>query len=153
MKKCIRCGEEKPDDCFYRQAGAKGGRRGTCGPCTTAYYRAYVEMKVGKNPDYVKAMRRSSYRNKNEKHMDVHKTRFVADRNKVRVRAQTRRAVLRGDISRGPCAACGATDRIHAHHEDYSRPFDVVWLCKACHSKRHVEINDERRSNLTVSLD
>lgn len=145
MKKCIKCGEEKPDECFYRQAGGKGGRRGTCGPCATAYYRAYVEMKVRKNPDYVKETSRRNRRNKKENPTGMTKTRAVVDRHKVKVRSQTRCAVLRGDILRGPCSECGATDRVHAHHEDYSRPLDIIWLCKACHSKRHAEINEVRR--------
>lgn len=46
-------------------------------------------------------------------------------------------ALKTGKIERGHvCADCGgvATD---GHHEDYSRPLDVVWLCQLCHLTRH----------------
>jgi hypothetical protein len=26
---------------------------------------------------------------------------------------------------------------IHAHHEDYARPLDVIWLCTSCHQRVH----------------
>jgi hypothetical protein len=26
---------------------------------------------------------------------------------------------------------------LHAHHEDYDRPLDVIWLCVPCHSRVH----------------
>jgi hypothetical protein len=26
---------------------------------------------------------------------------------------------------------------IHAHHEDYARPLDVIWLCAPCHHRVH----------------
>ena len=40
------------------------------------------------------------------------------------------------------CQMCGRSDlRLHAHHEDYSKPLDVVWLCNSCHGRRH---NSER---------
>lgn len=36
------------------------------------------------------------------------------------------------------CDQCNANDsRLHAHHADYSKPLDVVWLCNSCHSKLH----------------
>lgn len=42
-----------------------------------------------------------------------------------------------GRLIPGPCADCGSADNIHAHHEDYSKPLDVVWLCASCHRVRH----------------
>jgi hypothetical protein len=35
---------------------------------------------------------------------------------------------------------CGTQDRVQAHHEDYSRPLDVVWLCPTHHKARHREM-------------
>lgn len=37
------------------------------------------------------------------------------------------------------CEKCGAPSK-HAHHEDYSKPLDVIWLCQSCHRKRHSEM-------------
>jgi len=46
--------------------------------------------------------------------------------------------VLRADT----CECCGCRPRdqsyIHAHHDDYSRPLDVRWLCASCHTVVHL---------------
>lgn len=41
-----------------------------------------------------------------------------------------------GKIVRRPCQECGSKNS-HAHHYDYSRPLDVVWLCTEHHWKAH----------------
>ncbi len=43
----------------------------------------------------------------------------------------------RGKITRGPCAICGATDHIEMHHENYTKPLDIIWLCRAHHKEFH----------------
>jgi len=37
------------------------------------------------------------------------------------------------------CEQCGAPNA-HAHHDDYSRPLDVRWLCRTCHGIEHRKI-------------
>ena len=35
-----------------------------------------------------------------------------------------------------PCQECGDT-KVQAHHPDYDRPLDVIWLCRPCHVLEH----------------
>ena len=48
----------------------------------------------------------------------------------------TASAVNRGLITRQPCEVCGA-DQTDAHHDDYSRPMAVRWLCRKHHKDLH----------------
>lgn len=38
------------------------------------------------------------------------------------------------------CEHCREATYTVAHHEDYRKPLEVVWLCDVCHAKRHVEL-------------
>jgi len=37
------------------------------------------------------------------------------------------------------CEVCLQACADHAHHEDYTKPLDVVWVCKSCHGTRTSE--------------
>lgn len=50
------------------------------------------------------------------------------------------KAVREGILVRKPCQVCGAGKGIHGHHDDYSKPLDVKWLCPTHHRARHKEI-------------
>lgn len=41
----------------------------------------------------------------------------------------------RGKITREPCERCGGTAEMH--HDDYSEPLQVRWLCRSCHLELH----------------
>jgi len=41
-----------------------------------------------------------------------------------------------GRIKRLPCQECGAL-KVDAHHEDYFKPYDIIWLCRSHHNARH----------------
>ena len=50
-------------------------------------------------------------------------------------------AVRDGKLKKEPCLACGDT-KVQGHHEDYSRPLYVKWLCVKHHMERHVYLNN-----------
>lgn len=69
-------------------------------------------------------------------------------REKIRARETARDAIKRGKMTRRPCVECGAPET-EAHHEDYSRPLDVTFLCRACHLALHQSARQD--SNLRPS--
>lgn len=38
------------------------------------------------------------------------------------------------------CGTICGNDNAEAHHEDYSKQLDVLWLCHKCHMRHHVGI-------------
>ena len=44
-------------------------------------------------------------------------------------------AKMLGKIVPEPCRVCGGKGE--AHHEDYSKPLDVMWLCRKHHMELH----------------
>lgn len=47
-------------------------------------------------------------------------------------------ALRSGKLARANCEACGAAGA-EAHHDDYSKPLEVRWLCRSCHHRWHEE--------------
>lgn len=48
------------------------------------------------------------------------------------------RAIKKGSITKPErCQVCGSCEKLNAHHYDYQKPLEVVWLCIPCHKKIH----------------
>jgi len=67
------------------------------------------------------------------------------EKNPVRAAAMKiyKYAIRHGQLVRGPCAVCGTTEGIDGHHTDYTKPLNVVWLCKPHHREEHKRIRCE----------
>lgn len=65
------------------------------------------------------------------------KTRARLQRDKTHSRVS--RAIKTGALIRpGRCSMCGTADaKINAHHPDYRKPLEVIWLCYRCHQHAH----------------
>ena len=57
---------------------------------------------------------------------------------KVSARMLVSNALFSGKILKpDKCSICGETGVIQGHHEDYSKPLEVIWACTLCHAKIH----------------
>jgi hypothetical protein len=58
-----------------------------------------------------------------------HKHKWIA-------RAKARYAVQKGLIIKPKkCEVCELIKPLQGHHEDYSKPLEVIWLCQSCHAE------------------
>ena len=91
-------------------------------------HRAAVRKWKEANPEKVKEHRQREYQNASP-----------AQRAKIKARRIVNHAIKRGWLPRPDevsCVDCGITAAEY-HHENYSKPMDVVPLCKGCHLARH----------------
>jgi hypothetical protein len=151
-KRCNRCGEVKSLSEFHRQSNAKDGRQPKCKGCALALASAYYQA----NRDRVSQYHKKRYRADREakKHQakewrlaNPQRAAESSERSrerhpeKVKAREALNHAVAAGTVVKPDrCEDCGEpteSRRLHGHHEDYSKPLDVEWLCSACHGTRH----------------
>jgi len=67
-----------------------------------------------------------------------------AQRMKANCRSYANVAFKRGKLIKQPCVKCG-DENSEMHHEDYTKPLEVIWLCRKDHLGLHQkEQNCER---------
>jgi hypothetical protein len=144
--KCVRCETDKAPDAFY-------AKDRTCKECRCAmvkanrdakadYYRAYDKARANR-PDRVEARRVYQQTDAGKAANARAHNRYI-ERNPERRAAQVAvgNAVRDGRLIPWPvCAVPDCCAKPEAHHPDYSRPLDVVWLCQAHHKQAHALIS------------
>jgi hypothetical protein len=62
---------------------------------------------------------------------------YQKNKEKRRAHVTLNRAIASGKLMRPEnCSECGKECKPDGHHEDYSKPLDVKWICRACHSRK-----------------
>lgn len=154
MKECGRCHNSFPAtlEYFHKESRKHDGLRTVCKSCQCVSNQKYESTLTGKqrktewrqqNPAKVKGY--------NQKYRAIHPgqetqySRKWRKENPEKARAHNLlwKAIMRGDIVQQHCSRCGREDA-HAHHYDYNRPLDVLWLCPGCHSQEHVRLRKEQ---------
>jgi len=59
---------------------------------------------------------------------------------KANCRAYTGEYVRRGKIKKLACCICGDKNT-EAHHEDYTKPLEVIWYCRKHHLEHHTKLH------------
>lgn len=137
-KRCPKCGETKARDAFSRDRTQSDGLQSRCKVCR----RGDQARWLAANPEAMRAAQ-ADWRRRHPRYTtqrrsldpQTHNARARAYRRAHPDRIHARNAVRRLDRP-GACERCGAAGP-EAHHPDYRKPLDVVWLCKACHVATH----------------
>lgn len=126
MKVCTKCGSYQPWDCFYKNSRYSDGYQGVCRTCQNKRMR---ELETsGARVEVVKKYRQSE----KGKVGQCRRAKEYRERYPEKVKAHSAAQKL----IRQPCEICGET-KVHAHHDDYSKPLDVRWLCVKHHTLHH----------------
>jgi hypothetical protein len=73
-----------------------------------------------------------------QKHKEQAKKFRAENPEKIAAQQKCRKAIKKGIIQRpDACSECKIFCKPDAHHQDYNKPLEVVWLCKSCHLKVH----------------
>ena len=126
MKICSRCKQEKALIDFYADKGHADGLRSECKSCNRERVRKYTRTPKGKISLIEKYKKRTMLYPEKRKAQE-------------RIRYEVRAGRI---IKPSACERCGRAERIQAHHEDYSKPLDVLWLCEPCHKFHHGFLTD-----------
>ena len=149
MKICRDCGVEKPLDKYYKHSEMVDGHLNKCIECVKSRVKKHRDENIdrikkydanrAKNPDRIAAQKKyaktKAGKLSHKKAMQIYNTRYPL---KKATHYLFGNAIRDGKITRQEsCSECGSTKKIEGHHDDYSKPFDVRWLCEVCHKKWH----------------
>lgn len=134
MKTCKKCFHEKPFQEFYTQKWMTDWFFSFCKECVKAIRRtpeSREKARISDNKRYSDPKRKEykkkkliEFRSKNPEKFKAHNmiNNFFRANREMRKKA---------------CSVCWKEWRIHYHHFDYSKPFDVIPCCAMCHSWFH----------------
>lgn len=145
MRICRKCNAEKPLIGFY--GDARGNLMRSCKEfwkaqvkanrlSRAAQYAAYERSRA--NHPHRVAMRDAYAATDTGRQRGNESKRRYIEANPIK-RAAHRlcgNAIRDGKLHRSPCEICGE-QKAQAHHDDYSKPLDVRWLCTTHHAEWH----------------
>ena len=140
MKECFKCKTVKPLSDFYKHSRMADGHVNKCKECNKNDSTANRNKNLEKVRAYDRARSKESERIKAQ--TEITRAWRAEDSRRNLAHSQVARAIRSGALVRQPCCRCGEAKTV-AHHEDYDKPLDVMWLCQPCHKKRHKELKQD----------
>lgn len=149
MKICRECKQEKPLSDFYVHTRMKDGYLNKCVECVKSRVKKHRVDNLDKIRAYDKERSMQPHR------VEARKQYIKTDAGKIaKQKAQTnykqrypmiyaahvitRNALRDGKIFREDiCSVCGSDYKVEGHHDDYTKPLELRWLCEPCHKKWH----------------
>jgi hypothetical protein len=164
-KRCFKCGIVKHLDEFYKHPQMGDGHLNKCKECSKKdikenrnkhleYYREYdikrsdlpcrkeLRHKVG-----IKWIKDGRAAQVSRRYKERYPERYVAH-------YMLKNAIRDGKVKKPKaCEFCGLeTNQLQGHHSDYSKPYDVKWLCVECHGKTRRKYPRVEEENATYRV-
>lgn len=164
-RRCKRCGEQVPRgrtvycsvSCCEQRKGPQHRREAPCSHCGKTFLARVQRLEAGR-PVYcskecvdASAVTTGRFRGANnprwlggvsKDNMRYKRRTEARYPERAKARRMVNDALMSGRMSRRPCEVCGAAEA-QAHHDDYSKPLEVRWLCRPHHDQHHTK---ERRA-------
>ena len=151
-KRCGRCKKRKSRSLFGKNRREPDGFQCYCKSCTARLAGAYRKSDKGKeiiraysrkwlleNAEAIRAYKRN-WRLKNPEKLNAYRRNNPV---KCKARDKIKGLIHRGKLIRGNCEVCGKKNA-EAHHDDYSKPLSVRWLCRKHHVEFHVNYQEKK---------
>lgn len=139
-KECKKCKGLKPLTDFYKHKQMADGHLNVCKECVKQQVRKHRR----ENDSVREYDRRRYHENTDRRKKTSESAKRFRQNNPEKYKAQTMvgNALRDGKLHKQPCEICGDIN-VHAHHHDYFKPLDVIWLCAKHHQRLHHSINDD----------
>ena len=136
-KRCFKCLCEKPLGDFYKHAAMGDGHLNKCKECTKADVNQHRQDNLERVRSYDRMRAAQPHRIASRSHyVKVYAEKFP---NRKKANTAVGNAIRDGKLKKQPCWVCG--EKAVAHHPDYDRPLDVVWLCQPHHKQAHALVH------------
>ena len=161
MKVCSMCKVGKPLSEYYKNRTSSDGFSYACKNCMKNYCSIwrnhnseYFKTWRNNNPDYTS---KSIQRNKEYQKEYYLKNKDKLLKNKAinyttiqtAVAQKVRLALENGMLKKADsCELCNSIGNLIAHHNDYTNPLVVLWVCKFCHMRIHKGIHKKIEKNI-----
>lgn len=149
MKVCKSCKVVKKISEFYVDSRMKDGHLNQCKDCVKNRIKKHRCLNIDQIREYEKKRGNLQHRvdaRREYRQTDAGKaarrtaTATYNKRHPMRYAARviTRKSVRDGKLVKlEKCSECESTNKIEGHHDDYTKPLEVRWLCEACHKQWH----------------
>jgi hypothetical protein len=116
-KKCKICKNSLPVQSFCADKASLDGFATRCRECNKGRIRAIQDKTPGYNREHSK-----TFKQRHPEKRAAHKA--------------VENALRAGMLTKLPCSVCGNT-KSESHHEDYTKPLEVIWFCRQHHAAHH----------------
>lgn len=149
MKMCRECNIEKPLLDFYSHKGMKDGHLNKCKECVKLRIEKYAKLNVEKKKEWCRNYANSKKgKAKSAKYLSTEYGKTVklrASENykkryplKVKANHFVAYAIECGNLIKpSVCSECKSESKLEGHHDDYTKPLVIRWLCIPCHKQWH----------------